>query len=119
MKDAEIRHVKLIREAMLKVLRSGRKLKMGILTQAILCDPYFAKNFTADAVYRLVGLAVRLYEADFYRDPSDKAIALTLTTRQVMRMKAEDGRQDACPTKRPRDSTAAGRIHDALEAAEA
>jgi len=119
MKDAEIRHVKMVREAMLKVLRSGRKLKMGILAREIQRDPYFEKNFTSDAVYRLAGLAVRLFESDFYRDPSDKAIALTLTARQVMRMKAEGDRQDAGPTGRPPDSTAAGRIHDALEAAEA
>jgi hypothetical protein len=61
---------------------------------------------------------VRIYESEFYRDPSDGAIALTLTKREEFRRekaaKAEEAKKAALM-----GTTAAGRIHDALEAAEA
>jgi hypothetical protein len=119
MKDLEVRMVKRARVAMLEILRSGRRMKQGELTKAVKeNDPQLAASMCEDSLYGLVGLAVRIYESEFYRDPSDGAISLSLTKREEFRrekaVKAEEAKKAALI-----GTTAAGRIHDALEAAEA
>lgn len=119
MKDLEVRMVKRVREAMLEILRSGRRMKQGEITAGVKAlDPLLAGSICEDALYGLVGLAVRLYVSDFYRDPSDGAIALSLSKKSEIRRIAAEKAEEA-KKKALIGSTAAGRIHDAIEAAEA
>jgi hypothetical protein len=115
MKDSSVRHVILVREAMLDILRSGRRMKQGELATAVAAkNLHFGKRLCADSIYGLVGLAVRIYESEFYRDPSDGAISLSLTRLQFFR------KQDASKANAAKrmGTTASGRIHDAIEATE-
>jgi hypothetical protein len=114
MKAMQVRNLIRIKEEMIERLRTGRRFKQRELAEGIIKDPYWQKNFKIECVYGLVGLAVRVYTTDFYRDPGDNRIALTLSA-----MKSErDKRRDAELHGRMMGTTAGARIAEAIEAAE-
>jgi hypothetical protein len=99
---------------MIEVLRSGRGCRQGELASLIRRDPYFNRNFTEPAVYVLIGQAVRLYEEDFYRDPSTGRIHLTRGRLEVERARRAMDRLRSAPP----GTTHCARIAAALEAAD-
>jgi len=113
MREAEIREVKAIREQMVPVLQhvGPGGCKQADLARAVRNDPTIAANHTEDRVYYLVGLAVRLYRFEFYRDRSTGRIFLGGRYRRFLELEALA--QPA--TGRTYGTTACAITHDAME----
>jgi hypothetical protein len=112
----EIRHCQEVREALIGIMRSGRRFAKRDLVEALRKDGYFAKNFSEQRLGCIVGNVLRLYTSDFYRDPSDKRISLTLSRSKTEREKTvrNDGREQSFMV----GTTAGGLIHDLMERAD-
>lgn len=106
---------------MIALLVSGRRLQRKDLVQRLkTTDRYIAANFSEARLNAVVGDVIGLYTQDFYRDPGDKRISLTLSRMKQERERLAERKngRDAKPTRGIVGTTAVGRIADALEAAE-
>jgi len=113
MKRLEIRQCLAVRDAMIALLRSGLRLHRKDLVQHLRSvDRYLERNFSEQRLSCLVGHVLALYPEDFYGDPSDRRISLT-RSRKLLEVERLTVKSHHHP-----DTTAAGRSHDALQAAE-
>lgn len=112
MKDNDVRQLVQIRDAMVALLSRGQFLTTGEMADKIGKHPQLRQRWTADRAIYLIGLAVRVYGHEFYRDPSTGRIFLTQTAKafQALKRKQQTGSGHRVGT------TAAARIAEALEA---
>jgi len=119
-----IERLKAVRAEMLWVLSNCtvKSLSRAFIAEQVSKGRSSVAGLGFDAIYELVCLAIKIFDADFYLDPSTRAISLTKRAAAMERMKkrGDDG-QDMRPadTKHKHyGTTAAGKIHDALAARE-
>jgi len=113
MRVLRVHQIRQTRDAMELLLRKGIGLKPNELADRLLKLKHF-RHLNCDCLYGLVGLAVRTYDRSFYRDPGNRKIYWT--GKRLAEMQADARTRENHPIL---GTTAAARIHDALEAAEA
>jgi hypothetical protein len=128
MEKNRTRLLKAVRRQMIEILRTGCGYRQTELQKKFHTFEYWNRNHSTAAIYVLIGECVRIYDADFYRDPSTHRIFLSRRA-LVMERIQEDvgaslvGAQERAGT-RPAPTkwlgnTASGRTGEALDAREA
>ncbi len=110
--------IKSMRRQMIEILRAGGGYRQTELQKKAHATEYWSRNHSEAVVYVLIGECVRIYDADFYRDPSTGRIFMT---RRALIIESMEDRPAGTPAAAKRGwvgNTASGRTGEALEARE-